>query len=149
MAMKIQPGLYPVNKSVQRGEPPSRPALSHNFADLMQQQEESRTQEELKRKLEDIRLQGDRLSRSMTVRELVLYRQMVKSFLEDTVGRGIGLKETKGWDRRGRGKRYKLLEEVDAMLVGMGEELLKTEEGRIDLLHKVGEIRGILINLVF
>jgi len=147
--VKIQPGLYPVNKSLQRGELTSRPAPSQNFADLMQQQDESRTQEELKRKLEDIRLQGDRLTRSMTVRELMLYRQMVKNFLEDTVKRGIGLKETKGWDRRGRGKRYKLLEEVDAMLVGMGEELLHTEAGRIDLLHKVGEIRGILINLVF
>ncbi|RED51671.1 YaaR family protein [Cohnella lupini] len=147
--MKIQTGFYPVNKTLQRGETLARPTQAQNFGDLMQQQEEQRTHEELQRKLEDIRLQGDRLTRSMTIRELVLYRQMVKGFLEDTVKRGIALKETKGWDRRGRGKRYKLLEEVDSMLVGMGEELLQSEEGRIDLLHKVGEIRGILINLVF
>jgi len=147
--MKIQPGMFPIDKSMRRGGPASRPAPAQNFADLMQQQEESRTKEELKRKLEDIRLQGERLARSMTLRELVLYRQMVKSFLEDTLKRGIGLKETKGWDRRGRGKRYKLLEEVDAMLIEMGEELLQTEEGRIELLKKVGEIRGILINLAF
>lgn len=147
--MKIQPGFYPVNKTVQRGESANRPAPTQNFGDLLQQQEEQRTHEELQRKLEDIRLQGERLTRSMTVRELVLYRQMVKVFLEDTVRRGIALKETRGWDRRGRGKRYKLLEEVDAMLVGMGEELLHTEEGRLDLLQKIGEIRGILINLVF
>jgi len=115
----------------------------------MQQQDEQRTQEQLQRKLDDIRLQGERLTRSMTVRELVLYRQMVKAFLEDTVKRGVGLKETRGWDRRGRSKRYKLLEEVDAMLVGMGEELLQSEEGRLELLHKVGEIRGLLINLAF
>jgi uncharacterized protein len=147
--MKIQPGFNPVNKTLQRGESASKPSQAQNFGDFMQQNEEQRTHEELQRKLEDIRLQGDRLTRSMTVRELVLYRQMVKGFLEDTVRRGIALKETKGWDRRGRGKRYKLLEEVDAMLVSMGEELLQSEEGRIDLLHKVGEIRGILINLVF
>jgi uncharacterized protein YaaR (DUF327 family) len=147
--MKIQPGFYPVNKTLQLGETASRPTQAQNFGDFMQQNEEQRTHEELQRKLEDIRLQGDRLTRSMTIRELVLYRQMVKGFLEDTVRRGIALKETKGWDRRGRGKRYKLLEEVDAMLVSMGEELLQSEEGRIDLLHKVGEIRGILINLVF
>ncbi|WEK54258.1 MAG: YaaR family protein [Candidatus Cohnella colombiensis] len=147
--MKIQPGYPMINKSLPRGETLNRPAQTNSFGDLMQQQEEQRSQEELKRKLEDIKLQGDRLTRSMTVRELVLYRQMVKSFLEDTVKRGISLKETKGWDRRGRGKRYKLLEEIDAMLVSMGEELLATEEGRIDLLHKVGEIRGILINIVF
>jgi uncharacterized protein YaaR (DUF327 family) len=147
--MKIQPGLYPVNKTIQRGEVPNRPAQSQSFGDLMHQQEEQRTHEELQRKLEDIRLQGDRLTRSMTIRELVLYRQMVKSFLEDTVRRGIALKESRGWDRRGRGKRYKLLEEVDAMLIAMGEELLQSEEGRIDLLQKVGEIRGILINIAF
>ncbi|MFC4600499.1 YaaR family protein [Cohnella hongkongensis] len=147
--MKIQPGLYPVGKTIQRGDVPSRPAQSQSFGDLMHQQDEQRTHEELQRKLEDIRLQGERLTRSMTIRELVLYRQMVKAFLEDTVRRGIALKETRGWDRRGRGKRYKLLEEVDAMLVGMGEELLQSEEGRIDLLQKVGEIRGLLINIVF
>lgn len=147
--MKIQPGFYPVGKTLQRGESANRPTPTQNFGDLMQQQDEQRTHEELQRKLEDIRLQGDRLSRSMTVRELVLYRQLVKGFLEDTVRRGIALKETKGWDRRGRGKRYKLLEEVDSLLISMGEELLQNEEGRIDLLNKVGEIRGILINLVF
>jgi uncharacterized protein YaaR (DUF327 family) len=147
--MKIQPGFYPVNKTLQRGESASRPTQAQNFGDLMEQQEEQRTHEDLQRKLEDIRVQGDRLTRSMTVRELVIYRQLVKGFLEDTVRRGIALKETKGWDRRGRGKRYKLLDEVDSMLVRMGEELLQSEEGRIDLLHKVGEIRGILINLVF
>lgn len=147
--MKIQPGYYPLGKTLQRGETPSRPAPTPQFGDMMQQQEEQRTTEELQRKLEDIRLQGERLTRSMTVRELKLYRHMVKAFLEDTVRRGVGLKETKGWDRRGRGKRYKLLEEVDAMLVMMGEELLQTEEGRLDLLAKVGEIRGLLINLVF
>jgi uncharacterized protein YaaR (DUF327 family) len=147
--MKIQPGFYPVNKSVQRGDLGNRPSQTQNFGDLMQQQDEQRTHEELQRKLEDIRQQGERLTRSMTVRELVLYRQLVKGFLEATVRRGIALKDTKGWDRRGRGKRYKLLEEVDTMLINMAEELLQSEEGRIDLLHKVGEIRGILINLVF
>jgi hypothetical protein len=147
--MKIQSGYYPTGKIVPRGDAPARPAQARSFGDLLQQQEEERTQEELQRKLEDIRLQGERLARSMTVRELMAYRQMVKSFLEDTVRRGIVLKETRGWDRRGRGKRYKLLEEVDAMLVSMGEELLQSEQGRLELLRKVGEIRGMLINLAF
>ncbi|MCC3377017.1 YaaR family protein [Cohnella sp. REN36] len=147
--MKIGPGYFPLNNTVQRNETNARPPQTQTFGDFMKQSDEGRSQEELQRKLEDIRLQGDRLMRSMTVRELKLYRIMVKSFLEDTVKRGIGLKETKGWDRRGRGKRYKILEEVDTMLVSMGEELLHNEEGRLELLEKVGEIRGLLINLVF
>lgn len=99
--------------------------------------------------LQDIHRQGDRLAKKMTVRELMLYRQMVKQFLEDTIRRGVGLKEVRGFDRRGRVKRYKLLDEIDATLVSMAEDLLDTEEGRIELLNKIGEIRGILINLMF
>jgi len=93
--MKIQPGMFPVGKTIQRGETPPRAAQSQSFGDMMQQQDEQRTHEELQRKLEDIRMQGERLTRSMTIRELVLYRQMVKAFLEDTVRRGIALKERK------------------------------------------------------
>ncbi|MNI94013.1 hypothetical protein D3C73_1520480 [compost metagenome] len=74
---------------------------------------------------------------------------MVKRFLEDTVRRGVTIKDAKGWDRRGRGKRYKLLDEVDAALLAMADELLETEQGKIELLQRIGEIRGMLINLCF
>lgn len=108
-----------------------------------------RTQEQLQQKLTEIHNQGERLARTMTVRELKMYRQMVKRFLEDTVKRGIGLKELRGFDRRGRTKRYKLLDEIDSALVSMAEELLESEQGRIELLGRIGEIRGLLINLLF
>ncbi len=115
----------------------------------MVQQDADRTQEQLQQKLQDIHRQGDRLAKIMTVRELKLYRQMIKQFLEDTIRRGVVLKEVKGFDRRGRIKRYKLLDEIDETLVSMAEDLLDSEQGRIDLLNKIGEIRGLLINLLF
>lgn len=59
------------------------------------------------------------------------------------------LRDTRGWDRRGRSKRYKLLEEIDEKLLTMADDMLESEQGRIDLLYKVGEIRGMLINLTF
>ena len=147
--MKINPGYRPIGQERARPDNVHRQATPKNFADLMNDNEEARSQEALQRKLAEIHTQGERFARNMTVRELMLYRQMVKRFLEDTVRRGIALKETKGWDRRGRTKRYKLLEEIDTALVGMGEELLQTEEGRIELLGRVGEIRGMLVNLLF
>ena len=147
--MKINPGYRTVGQDRTRMDTVQRQAAPKSFADFMQEQETARTQEALQRMLNDIHQQGERLARNMTVRELMLYRQMVKRFLEDTVRRGIGLKETRGWDRRGRVKRYKLIEEIDAVLVSMGEELLQTEEGRLELLAKIGEIRGLLMNLLF
>ncbi|WP_270167046.1 YaaR family protein [Paenibacillus sp. SYP-B4298] len=147
--MKINPGFRPLGQERARADLSSRPSNPMNFADVMGQQDHLRTQEQLQKKLQDIHNQGERLTKSMTVRELTVYKQMVKRFLEDTLRRGVGLKETKGWDRRGRTKRYKLLEEIDAVLISMGEELLETEQGRIELLERVGEIRGLLINYFF
>ncbi|TYP67973.1 YaaR family protein [Paenibacillus methanolicus] len=147
--MKINPGMRPLGAERARTDTGSKPLQPKAFSDIMQHQDEQRSMEQLQQKLQDIHSQGERLARSMTVRELTVFRNMVKQFLEDTVRRGVGLKETKGFDRRGRTKRYKILDEVDGVLVTMGDELLTTEEGRIDLLHKIGDIRGLLINLFF
>ncbi|MBW7455181.1 YaaR family protein [Paenibacillus sepulcri] len=147
--MKINPGYRPLGQDRSRLDLGYKPAQPKNFTDVMMHQDEQRTMEQLQQKLQDIHNQGERLSRSMTVRELQLYRRMVKKFLEDTVKRGVGMKETRGFDRRGRTKRYKLLDEVDSALLSMGEELLDTEAGRLELLQRIGDIRGILINLFF
>nr|WP_247682040.1 YaaR family protein [Paenibacillus sp. Marseille-P2973] len=127
----------------------AKPIQAKSFSDVMQQHGEQASKEELNRRFKEIQLQGDRLARSMTVRELKAYRLLVKRFLEDTVRQGVSIKESRGWDRRGRGKRYKLLDEVDAALLAMADELLETEQGKIDLLQKIGEIRGMLINICF
>lgn len=147
--MKINPGFRPLGQELKPADSGSKPIQHKNFADMMLHQDQQATNEQLNQRLQQIQMQGDRLAKSMTVRELYMYRTMVKRFLEDTVRRGLGIKDTRGWDRRGRGKRYKLLEEIDATLVSMAEELLDSEQGRIDLLNKMGEIRGMLINYCF
>ncbi|MDF2961911.1 MAG: hypothetical protein K0S39_3646 [Paenibacillus sp.] len=148
--MKINPGWRPFGKEIQRSENSSSQQLQNkSFSDMMQQQDERASQEQLQRILQQISMQGERLAKSMTVRELRQYKLLVKQFLEETARRGVQLRDTRGWDRRGRSKRYKLLEEVDQELLSMADEMLLSEQGRIDLLHKIGEIRGMLINLAF
>jgi uncharacterized protein YaaR (DUF327 family) len=147
--MKINPGWRPLGQDRAPTDLGTKPVQAKNFSDIIQHQDQQRTIEELQQKLQDIHNQGERLARSMTIRELNLYRKMIKQFLEDTVRRGVGIKETRGFDRRGRIKRHKLLAEIDASLVSMGEELLESEEGRLELLRKIGDIRGMLINLFF
>ena len=106
-------------------------------------------QGELQKIVEQIQLQGERLAKSMTVRELRQYKLLLKRFLEETVRKGVTMRDTRGWDRRGRSKRYKLLEEIDKTLTTMADGLLEDEQGRIDILVKIGEIRGMLVNYFF
>lgn len=147
--MRVDQSFRPLGQSRAAGGAVSRPIASTQFSDLLAQHDRANSVEELQQKIKSIQEQGERLAKHMTVRELKIYRQMIKRFLEDTLRRGVGLKEVRGFDRRGRIKRYKLLEEVDSKLVLLAEELLETEEGRIELLHTLGEIRGILINFAF
>ncbi|MFB5763023.1 YaaR family protein [Paenibacillus medicaginis] len=147
--MKINPGYRPLHSGLSSGDSTSKPVQSKSFSDMMHYQGEHASQEELNRRFKEIQMQGDRLARSMTVRELKAYKMLVKRFLEDTVRRGVAMKDTRGWDRRGRSKRYKLIDEVDSILLRLAEELLETEQGKIELLQGVGEIRGLLINLSF
>lgn len=149
LALKIEPGYRPLKSSLSVNDNVAKPVQTKTFSDVMQDQGEQSSKEELNRKIKEIQLQGDRLTHSMTVRELKAYRLLVKKFLEDTVRRGVSMKESRGWDRRGRGRRYNLLDEVDATLLAMADELLETEQGKIELLQKIGEIRGMLINLSF
>jgi uncharacterized protein YaaR (DUF327 family) len=148
--VKINPGWRPLNKEVKL---PDNMAANHvqqkTFSEMMQQNDGKAAVTELNRMLEQIQMQGERLSKSMTVRELRQYKLLIKKFLEETARRGVQLRDTKGWDRRGRSKRYKLLEEIDENLLAMADDLLDHEQGRIEILHKIGEIRGMLINLFF
>lgn len=147
--MRVDQTFRPLGQSRAANGAVTKQTASTQFSDFLAQKDRANSVDELQQKIKSIQEQGDRLSKHMTVRELKLYRQMIKQFLEDTLRRGVGLKEVRGFDRRGRVKRYKLLEEVDSKLVLLAEELLETEEGRIELLHTLGEIRGILINLAF
>lgn len=148
--MKINPGWRPFGKEIKISENTSSPQLQpKSFSDMMQQQDGKATMEQLQKMLQQIQAQAERLTKAMTVRELRQYKQLVKQFLEETARRGVHLKETKGWDRRGRTKRYKILDEIDKELLGMADEMLESEQGRIEILQKIGEIRGMLINYVF
>lgn len=148
--MKINPGLRPFgNEPVRNDGNASASASSRPFSGFLREGREAVTQDELARRMDRIAKQGERLAKSMTIRELREYKLLVQRFLEETVKKGIGLKETRGWDRRGRSKRYQLLDEIDRTLVSMADELLTTEQGRLELLAKIGEIRGMLINLFF
>lgn len=147
--MKINPGFRPLGKDVRLGDPVTKPVTTKSFADMMQQRDSQASQEELQQRLQDIYRQGERLSKSMTIRELRLYKNMVKRFLEDTVRKGVAIRDTRGWDRRGRSKRYRLVEEIDESLLLLADELLQSEEGKMQLMNTVGEIKGMLINLTY
>jgi uncharacterized protein len=148
--LKINPGWNPIGNKVRVPDNSvQQHAPARNFADVMKHQDETASKEQLSRLAGQINKQGELLSKAMTVRELRKYKLLVKQFLEETARRGVVIKETRGWDRRGRSKRYKILDEIDEELIALADGLLDSEQGRIDILQRIGEIRGMLINFLY
>ena len=120
---------------------------NNRFGDMVVKQGSKMQTEQLTRLLGDISAAGDRVARSRNLRELARFKMLVKRFLQEAVDYGLEMKQSHTWNRFGEGRRLKIVETIDEHLVELAEDLLNEEKETIDLLDKIGEIKGLLINL--
>ena len=75
------------------------------------------------------------------------YRGLVKEFLNEVVSRSHAFSRENFLDRRGRHRVYGIIRLVDEKLDELAQELVKDERDTISILAKVGEIRGLLLDI--
>ena len=73
---------------------------------------------------------------------------MVKSFLRSTFGQSRALQESSFWDYQGRPKILAKVTKVDQELEDLGRKVLDEQAKPMDLLAKIDEIRGLIIDLL-
>ena len=120
---------------------------NNRFGEMVVKQGSKMQTEQLTRLLGDISAAGDRVARSRNLRELARFKMLVKRFLQEAVDYGLEMKQSHTWNRFGEGRRLKIVETIDEHLVELAEDLLNEEKESIELLAKIGEIKGLLINL--
>jgi uncharacterized protein YaaR (DUF327 family) len=144
--MKIGQDVRPVLETKQNdGKTGKKSALS--FGETVAKQSERLQSEQLTRLLGDIETQGKRLLQSQTVKDLQAYKNLVQRFMKEAVDFGMQLKQNKSWNEQGRSRTLKLVKEVDQQLIEVTEMVLSQEKDSIGLLDKIGEIKGLLVNL--
>lgn len=109
--------------------------------------EEAELQERLNGLIEEIDKQGKKISEHMDIRDMKKYRSLVKDFMNEVVNRSHKFSRENFLDRRGRHRVYGIVRLVDKNLDELAEELVKDEKDHISILNKVGEIRGLLIDI--
>ncbi|SFE31917.1 YaaR family protein [Alteribacillus iranensis] len=143
-----------IQKVMQTGiQPPSakpkstgtEPSVS--FTEIIKQRREEKAYERFTKMIDNIEDQGKILAESRTVEDLRKYKQLVKEFMEDAVKQGLNLEERRGFNRRGRTKLYKIVEEVDRKLLDLTNAVLSKESKGLAVLDLVGEIKGMLVNI--
>lgn len=144
--MKINQDIR-VGLNANRKEPLQHNNQNNRFGDMVVKQGSKMQTEQLTRLLGDISAAGDRVARSRNLRELARFKMLVKRFLQETIEHGMELKQSHTWNRFGEGRRLKIIETIDERLVELAQDILNEEKESIDLLDKIGEIKGLLINL--
>ena len=102
----------------------------------------------LKRMMDDIVSQGDKISKHMDIKDMKKYRELIKDFVNEVVTHSHQFSRENFLDRRGRHRVYGLVKRVDKELDELAQALMKDEKSSIDILAKVGEIRGLLLDMI-
>ena len=92
--------------------------------------------------------QGKRLGDRVDVREFEKYRRLIRDFLDEVVSNGYTFSREDAYASHGRHRYIATVRVVDKVLEELGKEVMKEQADRIEILHKIDDIRGLLLDLM-
>ena len=98
--------------------------------------------------LSDITFQGNRIAQHMDIRDMKKYRELIREFMNEVVYRSHKFSRENFLDRKGRHRVYGLIKLIDENLDELARELVKDEKDHISILSRIGEIRGLLLDIL-
>ena len=104
--------------------------------------------EKLKNLLERIDQQGQKLSERMDIGELKRYRTLVTEFMDLSVRNSVQYHKEHTLDGRGRHRIFGIVKKIDLELENLTREVLKNQKDNINVLAKLDDIRGMLLDIL-
>lgn len=115
---------------------------------LLSKVEESELQSKLEGMMKDITAQGEKIAKHMDIKDMKHYRELVKDFMNEVVTHSHKFSRENFLDKRGRHRVYGIVKLVDKNLDELAQELLKDEKNHINILGRIDEIKGLLLDMV-
>ncbi len=114
---------------------------------LVSRIEEQDLQAALTHMMEEITMQGEKLAKHRDIKDMKRYRSLIKDFLNEIVNRSHSFARENFLDRKGRHRVYGIIRLIDQNLDELAQELVKEEQDHLAILSKIGEIRGLLLDI--
>lgn len=114
---------------------------------LLSHIEEADLQETLKLMIDKITDQGNKIAEHMDIRDIRLYRSMISEFVNEIVSNSHKFSRDSFLDRRGRHRVYGIVRLINEQVDALAGELLKSEKNHLDILERIGEIQGLLLDI--
>lgn len=137
-----------VNQAAPVTQPAQTPPTDGTFKFMLASNiAEADLQVRLNTLMEEITRQGNKLTKRMDVKDMRKYRSLVKEFLNEVVNRSHGFSRENFLDRKGRHRVYGIIKLIDKNLDDLAQELVKDEKDNLSILNKIGEIKGLLLDI--
>lgn len=114
---------------------------------LMSRVSDADLQAHLTSLMEEITMQGERISKKKDIKDMRKYRSLIKEFMNEVVSRSHSFSRENFLDRKGRHRVYGIIRLVDETLDELAKELVKEEKDNITILQKIGDIRGLILDI--
>jgi uncharacterized protein YaaR (DUF327 family) len=92
--------------------------------------------------------QGARLAKRADIKEFEKYRSLIREFLNEVVSNGYEFSRERGHAPRGRQRFFATVKKVEEKLDEVAKEVLRVQKDDMDILEKIGDIRGLLVDLL-
>ena len=134
--------------AVQISKAVDKKAIKDTFKVKLNEIEQENIRAELKALYDKIEAQSAKLSEKLFLDDLISYKKLIKEFLNITVNNSHVFFKESSLDRRGRHRIYSLVKKVDIELDELTQDFLDLENKRINILKKINEIQGILMDIM-
>ncbi|MBP5453546.1 MAG: YaaR family protein [Lachnospiraceae bacterium] len=114
---------------------------------LMSKISEEDLQARLTSLMEEITMQGERISKKKDIKDMRKYRSLIKDFMNEIVSRSHAFSRENFLDRKGRHRVYGIIRLIDENLDELAQELMKEQKDNISILQKIGDIRGLILDI--
>ena len=140
-AIKSRENVGSVNSS-EKG-----PVKEVEFKEKLAEVNRKEIKERLDRLFNIIDEQGEKLERSLDKKDLLEYKRRVKEFLRILHKEFARAKQSFSWDSRGNMRTYTIVEKIDRNLEVLQQLFLEEQADALEVLKRVDEIRGLLLDL--
>ena len=120
------------------------PVFRRTLTDLSKEMHHSRLAEMKAAIDEQGKLLGDRVD----IKELGKYRKLIRDFLDEIVSNGYTFSKEDAYASRGKHRYIATVKIVDEKLDEIGKEVMKEQADKIEILSRIDDIRGLLLDLM-
>ena len=92
--------------------------------------------------------QAEKLSKRADIKEFEKYRKLIRDFLDEIVSNGYAFTKENAFGAGRRHRFFATVKIIDQNLDEMAKLILNDQSGNIELLHRIDDIRGLLLDMM-